>query len=421
MGYIPECPEEIPDPLRMVSFGPAPPAIATVAPELIDEILDHLIVALQISPTHNPRPKSLLPYALVSQNWREAVQRRTMSSLVVRTRVHAERVISNYGASGLSSYVKHLKIGCYWFRWQTGELTSDRFDPELNPNEIETANDVARTEVLALLPLFPNVTSFHFTPPLTSFGADQLVLLQSCALFDQLTSLTVETRCKHSNAVELIRNLLVLAPNLVHLSLISHEKIHPLFPNKYPPVVLPHLQSLDLSGGAFASEFLRLNLLSHATLQQIVQLKCKANRIHNNSIRHLFNLVAPSLRTLDFTASQHDDLTANDFLSALQEFEGLQRMRLHPSERIPGLLNFLPPTLHTITFPFVQCAGWLLEDLTLPPVGLKTIRIDGDYSQSWLLAELKPLVAVVEACKRGNIKLVGARCLTLLPLRTPGR
>ncbi|KAL8281524.1 hypothetical protein RQP46_006208 [Phenoliferia psychrophenolica] len=214
MSCIPEGSAESRDPLKMASLGPAPPAITTFAPELIDEILDHLIVALQSSPTYYTGLKSLGPYALISQTWRGPVQRRTMSRLVIKTEGEADWVPSELVTSGLNLLVKTLRIGdrqTPWDSWKDSRRTSEPAD-----FTSEAANGISpRDNFLALLPLFPNITFLHLDPPFKRFLIPDVIIQQSLPILHQLTNLTLETR-RGSRDIELVRSLLFLTPNLLN-------------------------------------------------------------------------------------------------------------------------------------------------------------------------------------------------------------
>ncbi|KAL8281500.1 hypothetical protein RQP46_006184 [Phenoliferia psychrophenolica] len=402
MGYIPECREAGHDPLMMAPR----PAIATFAPELIDEILDHLLVALKASPTAHKVSSPVSSYALISRAWRGPVQRRTMRRLVVKTEEQAERVTSELVARGLNWHVKTLRLGCHkqpWKSWHYSPLAKEPTAPG--------ANCISpRDNFLALLPLFPNATRLHLDPPFTRFRISDHITILTLPPFPQLTSLIVETRRGHHD-IELIRSILLLTPNLTHLALISHEKffvLHTLSHRKYP-AVLPHLRTLDLKGGPLASDFVNLHLLSDSTLKRIENFKWKASGYHPESIRSLLKIIAPKLRTLDYTAFKHLDPLEGHLVPVLQRCQSLQSMRLQLREAIAGLLYCLPRTLETIVVPSVEQAHWLLKELTLPPAGLKNVVIDGDFiwTRGWgLVDESVLLVEVVDACKRGGIVLI---------------
>ncbi|KAL8281502.1 hypothetical protein RQP46_006186 [Phenoliferia psychrophenolica] len=408
MGFIPECPEERHDPLRMVSFGPAPPAIATFAPELIDEILDHLIVALQSLPTGYQGPSSLGSYALISQAWRGPVQRRTMRRLVVKTGVQADRVKNELVASEANLLVKTLRLGSRkqpWRSWKDSPRPRDSAGSDAN-----RANGISpRDNYLALLPLFPNVTRLHLDHPITKFRIPDIIVLQSLPIMHQLTSLTIVTR-RGAPDVELVQSLLVRTPNLFHLGIISNERryIKSRMTLAKRWIVLPHLHSLDLQGGFVAKDLASFHLLSSSTMKQIVNLRWNTR---DGYIRRLIDVLAPNLRTMDYTAESEYDMPEWDFLPALQRCQSLQSLRIKLYEHIPGLFYLLPPNLESITVPSVEQAHWLLDGLTSTPAGLKTVTIDGEIAQPehfWFTDEEKSLEEVVEACKRGGIKLLGA-------------
>ncbi|KAL8286245.1 hypothetical protein RQP46_004733 [Phenoliferia psychrophenolica] len=159
---------------------PCQPRIATLAPELIDEILHHLVVALAqpgFTPASHPGPKSLGPYALISQIWRGPVQRRLMRRFVIKSSAQAERVVEGLVASGLHFYVKDLSI-----EFLCGERENIIEGPSPDDSTIWRARHLAllptSDRVVVVLPLFIAVTSLRLQISISShFESFELPLL----------------------------------------------------------------------------------------------------------------------------------------------------------------------------------------------------------------------------------------------------
>ncbi|KAL8292245.1 hypothetical protein RQP46_001711 [Phenoliferia psychrophenolica] len=326
--------------------APGQPQIATFAPELIDEILHHLVVDLTHphKPASHPGPKSLGPYALISRVWRGPVQRRLFRRLVVKSGTQVKRI-----ARGLATSVLRFDVHILSFDFNS------EVDYLLNHSHVPTAaqvnaeDGITRDLFLRILPVFPDVVSVHLKPTFTHFRSSDLLILESCTLLARLSELRVELWFGN---VELIRDLLVLTPELSNLSLISEQSLPLTFIRK-PPVTLPRLRSLELIGSSFASVFVDLALVSTSTIAQINTLTFEDYRCRSSSALFLLELMGTSLKTLSYTT--YDD--NRDYVPELQQCLAVERITLNFFNRTAkGLLTHLPSTIHTITVPCIEVA-----------------------------------------------------------------
>ena len=154
----------------MSSSSQDQPAIAYFAPELIDNILGHLVALSAPRPQRvrvGEKPdqkflqyRALEALSLTSRIWREQAQRRMMRELVVKSGTQAERLIDGFASTGLQFYVQDLRIG----RFEFGKVPT--------PREILAADAVSREQFVGLFPLFPHArhlqivdpTFIHFSP-----------------------------------------------------------------------------------------------------------------------------------------------------------------------------------------------------------------------------------------------------------------
>ncbi|KAL8281506.1 hypothetical protein RQP46_006190 [Phenoliferia psychrophenolica] len=151
--------------------SPAQPKIASFAPELIDEILHHLVAGLDEYPTSYSRLKEIGEYSLISQNWQGPVQRRLMRRLVIKSGTQARRVVDGLVASGLGIHVKDLTIRFSKALWHYSEDLID----EPTSDQIKAVDAVTSDDFLALLPHFPALISLDLDgTPFTQLGPSEI-------------------------------------------------------------------------------------------------------------------------------------------------------------------------------------------------------------------------------------------------------
>ncbi|KAL8281527.1 hypothetical protein RQP46_006211 [Phenoliferia psychrophenolica] len=386
--------------------SPSQPKIASFAPELIDEILGHLVADLEEYPATCPGPKAIGECALISRNWRGPVQRRLMRRLVIKSGAQAERVAEDVVATGLHVYVRTLVFEC------TLRLVMRSHTPPTEPTDqqIKSADGVSQKHCITLLPLFPNVKTLHLTPTFTQFRPSDLVVLQSCTALSHLSELWVETQ-HWQRDVELHHDLISLTPNLSVLSLTSMEDYTPLKSSMRSPIALPRLKTLSVYGGSFASSLTGLALLTPSTLAQITDLTWDNYDTEDASPLSLLQLMGPTLQTLHYTTRESD----RDIVPELQQCIALEDLTLDLMNTcVEYVLPHLPSTTHTVTVMDVVTAHQLVADLTAPHATLETLVIERSfeydtYRSSWETyrkMERDQLREVVQACKLGTLELV---------------
>ncbi|KAL8279953.1 hypothetical protein RQP46_007534 [Phenoliferia psychrophenolica] len=366
------------------------PKVASFAPELIDAVIDHL------------GPGSLKPYSLISRNWRGPVQRRRMQWLVIRSGTRAEQVADRVIASGLQVFVHTLEFE----GWRTLRYVRTQAP---TPGEIKDDDGVALDHFLALLPLFPNLQSLHLEPNFTHFNPSAIAILHSAEVLPRLSSLHVETNASFRD-VELVHDLLVLTPNLSQLSLISHENSTSLrfIPNRRPPAVLPHLQSLRVAGEEFASRLVALALLSPSTISQISFLAYDDDGNRGDTPIPLLTLAGPTLKTLEYTTFADEvDLTEELGLCGGLEHMILNAFNGSTKEVFPQL----PASTRTVTVPNLYVAHSVLNDIASPHAALKKVVLqdDNDRYYSDPAEEKDRMREVAQACERRKLELVDER------------
>ncbi|KAL8281499.1 hypothetical protein RQP46_006183 [Phenoliferia psychrophenolica] len=274
-----------------ISAGrPVQPKIASFAPELIDEILHHLVADLERSPDLYPGPKGIGEYALVSQNWRGSVQRRLFSRLIITSGTQAERIAEDFVASGLDIYVKDLTI-----------IFSHALVDEPTSDQIKAVDAVTSDDFLALLPHFPALISLQLDgTPFTQLRPSEIVKVQSSPIFPHLTILCIRARNLNRDA-DLVHAILSSTRSITTLALYSGGDRTDKNPSTRSPVTLPHLQSLILTGRAYVSSFLDLGLLSSDTIAQVERLYWSDDASEYSSAHPLLQVLGPTLRFLRYT------------------------------------------------------------------------------------------------------------------------
>ncbi|KAL8281542.1 hypothetical protein RQP46_006226 [Phenoliferia psychrophenolica] len=349
--------------------------ITSFAPELIDEILEHLVATFKHDwrPRRDPKSpqrRELEKCSLISRHWRAPAQRRIFRRLVVKSASQAERVIA---ASGLQVYVNELQLEFSSnIPWRLDEPTSD---------EIKAVDGGTLDHFLALL-LIP---------------------------FTQIKTLRVEpTFC-------------ALSPSELHSSLASPPFTSPRVagtPTIMGPVHLPHLKSLVISGFRFPTPFLDLDLLSPQTLEQIISLDWRdEGEPSGNSLEQLLVMVGSTLRCLSYATDSDRDVTPVLELASTVEMLSLH---LYGSGG-RGILKVIPPATHTLTFWELNDARDVLADLTLKsrPAALRTVVVEEfshyyDLFEDWeeeeyaraVKEEADTIEVITSACKAAEVELI---------------
>ncbi|KAL8276694.1 hypothetical protein RQP46_010873 [Phenoliferia psychrophenolica] len=369
---------------KRVSTGQ--PKIASFAPELIDEILHHLAVD-EIEPDDspedfNPGPKAIADLALISQNWRGPVQRRLMSRIFIKSGTHAKRVAEGLVASDFGVYIKDLTI-----LFTEGILIEgDGFDgddfaeyvDEPTFAEITAADSVSRDHFLALLPLFPALTSLTLCePPFSHFGTTDIPLLKASPIFPRLTYLAISSGRWHHD-VDLVHDIVCLTPSLTSLTLTSDPSDTSKSPNSKKPITLPFLKTLELLGGTYPTSFINLNLLATRTITQIEYLYCDDGDCLKLSANPLLQTMGLTLKRLGYSTWNEED---RDMAVEFHSCTVLEELELYLHEgSYEGLLAHLPPKIHTLTLCDIEDAHELLvDDFKSRSASLKTVRLDCDF------------------------------------------
>ncbi|KAL8276808.1 hypothetical protein RQP46_010739 [Phenoliferia psychrophenolica] len=355
------------------------PAIASFAPELIDEILHHLVLDLQwpLSRTEYPGPKWIQQYSLISRNWRGPVQRRLMRRLVIKSGKQAKLVAEGFVASGLDVYVKDLsiKFECPPWNYSAGthkEQTSD---------QITAVDRVTTDHFLALLPHFPALVKLHLDgPPFAHFQPPDIINLETSKIWLRLTSLHIRTR-RGDIDIDRVHAILSLTSSLTMLSLETWEYGSVKYLATRDPITLPHLKILKLEGRAFASSLLDLGLLSTSTIAQVTELFWYDDT-SGSSAQPLLRLMGSSLHSLGYMTC---DGAGRDMAAELQPCAVLERLDLDVFNGVAeGLLGSLPPTIHTLTFSDLRAAQELLfNNFAARSPSLKTVKLHLDFEDQY--------------------------------------
>ncbi|KAL8280490.1 hypothetical protein RQP46_007138 [Phenoliferia psychrophenolica] len=353
--------------------SPGPPAIAFFAPELIDEILHHLVAACA---SDRPATKPLETASLISRNWRGPAQRRLMEHLTIKSGTQAKRVAEGLAASGLDVYVRNLTIDFGQKLWASPVNIID----EPTPDQISAVDGVTRDHFLALLPLFPGLTSLDLEgPPFTHFRDSDIRSLELSTIFPRLTSLHIWTRQWHRD-VNLAHDILRLTPSLKTLLLTSDESDTIKSPSLKSPIELPMLENLNLIGGTYPSSLIDLNLLSTSTIAQVKDLYWSDDDSPNPSARPLLQIMGPTLKCLGYTTFDGD----RDMAAELESCTALERLDLAIYNlSTAGLLASIPHTVQTLVFSDIYAARALLvDDFQSRSPTLKTVKLDMDFQHS---------------------------------------
>ncbi|KAL8281416.1 hypothetical protein RQP46_006100 [Phenoliferia psychrophenolica] len=378
------------------------PRIASFAPELIDEILHHLVADLEENPALFPGPKAIADYALISRNWRAPVQRRLMSRLLISLGSQAKRVAEGLVKSGLVVHVRFLKI---YFGMQYRE--------EPTPDQISTADGVGREHFLALLPHFPALTSLDLVrPTFPHLRPSEIQQLKTSESLYHITSLSISTGVWHRDT-DLVHAILGLTPCLTTLSLTPMDWNTILDPNLKGPVELPHLESLKLEGRSFASSLLELGLLTTDTIAQVTDLNW-FDGTPNASAQPLLRTMGPSLKKLRYKTYNGGTL---DIAAELQSCTVLEHLNLEVYNGISeGLIGQLPPTIDTLTLTDLKTAHKILvPNIASRSPSLKTVTLVGDFYwdhhgeryEENFGRESAQFAEIVKALKDSGVQLVG--------------
>ncbi|KAL8281414.1 hypothetical protein RQP46_006098 [Phenoliferia psychrophenolica] len=275
------------------------PKISSFAPELIDAILGHLhsTVNAEVSQVDakSPSMRKLENYSLISQSWRGPVQRRMMRRLVIKSGSKARTVAEGLAATGLHVHVRDLGIRT------SGLMFIRRSDNEPRINEINAADGVTASDVLALLAVFPHVASFELEPVFTQFRVREAFILYTSPFLLPLTHLRISMP-RFQRSVAMIHDLLALTPNITTLSLQFGDRWDNLEPSSMNPIHLPDLTRLKIINHRQSTSFLNLALLSRETITQITDFGWKHENRGTLALCVLGDLTAktrpPSLRTI---------------------------------------------------------------------------------------------------------------------------
>ncbi|KAL8281501.1 hypothetical protein RQP46_006185 [Phenoliferia psychrophenolica] len=375
------------------------PKIASFAPELIDEILGHLVAA---SVFHSRETEPLQAASFISRNWRGPAQRRLMERLTISSGSQAKRVAEGFVASGLDVYVKYLTIIFDANMWPTS-------DDEPTLDQITAFDGVGRDHFLALLPHFPTLTSLDLSgPTFAKFRPSDIDALQSSFISPRLTSLYLSTRCWHRDT-DLAHTILSLTPSLTTLSLYSDGSDTILPHNSRIPVELPFLKCLDLQGGTYPSSFVDLRLLANSTIARVESLYWCDEGSTSPSANSLLLLMGPTLKSLEYTTYDGD---IRNMASELQSCAVLECLDLYlDNEVTENLLEILPRTIHTLTlFELYMAHKILVNNFASRPPALKTLKLDTDFSnrerEASMRIETEQLKDIVDTLKNTGVELV---------------
>ncbi|KAL8276720.1 hypothetical protein RQP46_010899 [Phenoliferia psychrophenolica] len=389
------------------------PKIASFAPELIDEILEHLFAALDSELQEREPAPSRGEYALVSQNWRGPVQRRLVRRLVIESGTQAKQVAEGLVKSGLDTYVRELKIRFADKLWKPYHSGINLDEP--TSAEINAVDGVSRDDFLALLPLFPALTSLNLDgPPFAHFEGTEMSLLKASPMFPGLTSLSITTRRWHPD-VELAHAVLCLTPSLRDLTLISDDNDDKnKIPSRRGPVTLPALRELELRGGLYPSSLVDLDLISLGTLAGITTLDWSDHLpdFDEANIGPIIRTMQSSLKRLYFACFQG---IPDDFATDLERctaLEELYLLQLGGVVDLPsGFVEHFPRTVEKLSTydPFV--VHELVIHFTSRPPALKTIVLLGDFEESVgdgddYQLELVEFKEIVEGLKDTGVELI---------------
>lgn len=227
-----------------------------------------------------------------------------------------------------------------------------------NPKEIRDGDLIRREEFIKLVKVLPNLQHLEMELPtfirLQSYsttGMTEKTLFElpplDLTLFSNLTSFGLTTSAFDLEQ-ELLRTILIMAPNISSLSLSSSTKTRTAtFSPPLPAEFCPPLRQLTIEG-AYYQQILFQTTTPFIPLTSYLGLKTldvggKRDGFHH--LLHIIKIAGPTLTTLISRDFVHDP-PLSDFLPYLTNLITLDTIRYTPSLTF---LQEIPPTLKYLT------------------------------------------------------------------------
>lgn len=287
------------------------------------------------------RDRQLAICALVSKDWSGVASRLLLVSLKVRDGKHGKIMMKAIQEIGLETLVKNLEVV-----FQLGSNFAGYGEVEKpTAEDIEVENLVSLESFLSLVKILPRIQSLRLIRP--SFIEFPTPDLSNLSILPDVTSLHFEPASYNSD-LSIIRQLLVMAPKIVNLSITGFGE---LFADdrldQCPPLDSLRISVISSMDYPIFSINRCLIPLSSFVGMKTLELKGYKTSAHSN-VDDLIRIVSIAGTTLE-TFRVYSRFDYVDILSLLQLLPRVSTLSIQSSSIVPDdFFDHLPLSLHTL-------------------------------------------------------------------------